>query len=88
MNATRKNVDTSRKRKPDDRDKLARKRQEDALDDALQNTFPASDPVSIEQPAPPDANDGKSMHPVPQRGCFLDLGSDGRVLSVRDVERK
>jgi hypothetical protein len=31
----------------------ARRRQEEALDDALKNTFPASDPVSIEQPAPP-----------------------------------
>ena len=28
-----------------------RRRQEEALDDALSNTFPASDPVSIEQPA-------------------------------------
>ena len=27
-----------------------RKRDEAALDDALENTFPASDPVSIEQP--------------------------------------
>jgi hypothetical protein len=27
--------------------------QEEALDDALENTFPASDPVSIVQPAPP-----------------------------------
>jgi hypothetical protein len=24
-----------------------------ALDDALENTFPASDPISIEQPVPP-----------------------------------
>jgi hypothetical protein len=31
----------------------ARRRQEEALDDALKNTFPASDPVSIEQPAKP-----------------------------------
>jgi hypothetical protein len=30
-----------------DRAKLARKHQEEALDDALKNTFPASDPVSI-----------------------------------------
>jgi len=30
----------------------ARQHQEEALDDALKNTFPASDPVSIEQPAP------------------------------------
>ena len=28
-----------------------RKRLEKALDEALKNTFPASDPVSIEQPA-------------------------------------
>lgn len=37
-----------------DRDLLERRRrQEDALDDALKNTFPASDPVSVEQPVPP-----------------------------------
>lgn len=28
-------------------------RREKALDEALKNTFPASDPVSIEQPGPP-----------------------------------
>ena len=28
-------------------------RREKALDDALKNTFPASDPVSVEQPALP-----------------------------------
>jgi hypothetical protein len=32
------------------RTKRERKRDEGALDEALQNTFPASDPVSIEQP--------------------------------------
>ncbi|MGA9892025.1 MAG: hypothetical protein WBQ55_06590 [Xanthobacteraceae bacterium] len=32
-----------------DRDK--RRRQEEALDEALKNTFPASDPISAEQPA-------------------------------------
>jgi hypothetical protein len=47
------------KRKPGQRDRIAaeRARQEEALDDALKNTFPASDPVSIEQPAPPAADD-------------------------------
>jgi len=47
------------KRKPgkDDREKHARRHQEEALDDALRNTFPASDPVSIEQPAPPETDD-------------------------------
>jgi nicotinate phosphoribosyltransferase len=48
------------KRKPRQKDRLlterARRRQEEALDDALKNTFPASDPVSIEQPAPPAAD--------------------------------
>jgi hypothetical protein len=33
-----------------------RQHQEEALDDALKNTFPASDPVSIVQPAPPAAD--------------------------------
>ena len=36
-----------------DRDKRERRRQEEVLDEALKNTFPASDPVSVEQPAPP-----------------------------------
>lgn len=31
----------------------ARRHQEEALDDALKNTFPASDPVSIQPPLPP-----------------------------------
>jgi hypothetical protein len=35
------------------RAKRARQHQEEALDDALKNTFPASDPVSMEQPVPP-----------------------------------
>ena len=34
----------------------ARRDQEEALDEALKNTFPASDPVSIEQPVPPAAD--------------------------------
>ncbi len=33
-----------------------RSRQEEALDEALKNTFPASDPVSVEQPGPPAAD--------------------------------
>jgi hypothetical protein len=43
------------KRKPhagdDDCVKRARRHREEALDGALKNTFPASDPVSIEHPA-------------------------------------
>jgi hypothetical protein len=34
----------------DEGDDDKRRREEEALDEALKNTFPASDPVSIEQP--------------------------------------
>jgi hypothetical protein len=51
-------VDRKRKAHKDnyDRDKRERRHQEEALDDALKNTFPASDPVSIVQPTPPAAD--------------------------------
>jgi hypothetical protein len=42
----------------DAQDEGARRHQEEALDDALKNTFPASDPVSIEQPTPPATDRG------------------------------
>jgi len=35
----------------DDRDPKDREHQEEVLDEALKNTFPASDPVSMEQPS-------------------------------------
>jgi hypothetical protein len=38
-----------------DRDKRERRRDERALDEALKDTFPASDPVSVEQPVLPGA---------------------------------
>ena len=48
------------KRKPhrDDsaREKRERTHQENALDEALKDSFPASDPVSFEQPTPPAAD--------------------------------
>jgi hypothetical protein len=36
-----------------DQVKDRRSLREAALDNALENTFPASDPISVEQPAPP-----------------------------------
>ena len=54
------NADPKRKSRQGDRFRGVRARrqhEEEALDDALKNTFPASDPVSIEQPAPPAADD-------------------------------
>jgi hypothetical protein len=43
-------ADPKRKPQRDDGDSDKRRRQEEALDEALKNTFPASDPVSVEQP--------------------------------------
>ena len=55
-------IEPKRKPRQDDRDRDERERkrqeelghermrQEEALDEALKNTFPASDPVSVEQP--------------------------------------
>jgi hypothetical protein len=47
-------MNTDAKRRPSKRERIlaedARRHREEALDDALKNTFPASDPISIEQP--------------------------------------
>jgi hypothetical protein len=47
-----------RKRRDDNRAPLSRERmdQENALDEALKDTFPASDPISAEQPVSPGAD--------------------------------
>jgi hypothetical protein len=42
-------ADPKRKPHQDDGDSGEHRRQEEALDEALENTFPASDPVSVEQ---------------------------------------
>ena len=54
-------MNTDAKRRPRERDRIpagnARQHLEEALDDALKNTFPASDPISIEQPGRPDGSE-------------------------------
>ena len=58
------NADPKRKTHKGDYDcaKEARRHQEEALDDALKNTFPASDPVSIEhRPRPPPTTTDKGL---------------------------
>ena len=50
VGATEMMADPKRKSHQDDGDSDKRRRQEEALDEALKNTFPASDPVSVEQP--------------------------------------
>jgi hypothetical protein len=54
-----------------------------ALDQALENTFPASDPVSVEQPTSPAADRERATHTA---GCDsnLDVSGKGR-LAVRAV---
>jgi hypothetical protein len=47
-------MSTEQKPKQHNGGKSRRQREEEALDEAFKNTFPASDPISIEQPAPPD----------------------------------
>jgi hypothetical protein len=51
------NADPKRKPHRDDRDRACRARlyQEEALDDALKNTFPASDPVTVGPSTQPPA---------------------------------
>jgi len=43
-------ADPKRKPHQDNGDGDKRRRREEALDEALENTFPASDPVSVQQP--------------------------------------
>ena len=66
-----------RKQQRDDRVRAKHARrldQEGALDDALKNTFPASDPVSIIQPAPPaadfDSVKSRGAHGMDEREAF------------------
>ena len=47
-------ADAKRRRRRDEAERdehERRRRQEEALDEALMDTFPASDPVAVEQPA-------------------------------------
>jgi hypothetical protein len=47
-------TDPRRKTFQDNSDRDKRRKQEEALDEALKNTFPASDPVSAVQPGRDD----------------------------------
>ncbi len=59
----------TRRPRRDDRDRDERQHRELALDDALANTFPASDPVSFQHPAPPaDDRDGIAAEAAPMSG--------------------
>jgi hypothetical protein len=56
------------KRKPDAHDvdeteRQARQHEEQDLDEGLEETFPASDPVSITQPVPEPNRSRKERHP-------------------------
>jgi hypothetical protein len=47
----------SEKAKPGEKHPRDKKRLERELEDGLENTFPASDPVSVTEPAPDHADD-------------------------------
>jgi hypothetical protein len=49
-----------RKRREDSHARATRERTRDALDEALKDTFPASDPVSAEQPVSPSADSDRA----------------------------
>jgi hypothetical protein len=51
----------------DNSNERERTRREKALDDALKGTFPASDPLSVEQPAPRDVGRSKALTTVDVR---------------------
>jgi hypothetical protein len=51
-------VERKRETRQDYNNRDKRERQEKALDEALKNTFPASDPVSAEQPTAPALREG------------------------------
>jgi hypothetical protein len=53
------NANPKRNKDEYDRSQRARRHQEEALDDALKNTFPASDPVSIVLSTPPTVDHDK-----------------------------
>jgi hypothetical protein len=77
-------ADPKRKPHQDDGESDKRRRQEEALDEALENTFPASDPVSVEQPTtsgracrswPEDLEDTcafSKLHPSEETDWFSD----------------
>ena len=63
----------NRRRRPlqaDHAERVRRQHQEEVLDDALENTFPASDPVSIVQPAPPAADFVNKTRSMDEREGF------------------
>ena len=65
-------ADPKRKPHQDDGDSDKRRRQEEALDEALKNTFPASDPISVEQPTPTAADRRRPRQVIDLKaGCIL-----------------
>jgi hypothetical protein len=43
---------TGRRKPPEDPDRVEKRELDDALEEGLEETFPASDPVNVTQPAP------------------------------------
>ena len=74
-------ADPKRKSHQDDDDSDKRRRQEEALDEALKNTFPASDPVSVVQPMA--SGNGPASDSRKSASCGVQR-SDDRLAFVAD----
>ena len=79
----------------DNSDSDKRSRQEQALDEALENTFPASDPVSVEQPTtsgrarrssrPRERTMGPLLVTCPRTGKEISTGIETDEVSLKDL---
>jgi hypothetical protein len=79
-------ADPKRKSHQDDDDSDKRRRQEEALDEALKNTFPASDPVSVVQPM--TSGHGPASDSRKSASCGVQRGDDRLdELSGEDLGR-
>jgi hypothetical protein len=65
-----------------------RRRQEKALDEALKNTFPASDPVSIEQPGTPEGNDAMRIKEIDVQDYARQLLEAHGATAVAEAAQK
>ena len=68
----------------DDKDDRKHRRREKALDAALQSTFPASDPVSVEQPVLPAA----AANVDRESGNPSAAGGEGPNLAVESASER
>jgi hypothetical protein len=86
-------ADPKRKPHQDNGDGDKRRRREEALDEALENTFPASDPVSVQQPTTLNIDSGCALSGtacrwlVPRLYCCAGKGGTGSTERAKGRHR-